>query len=646
MRKLLIIFTLLFLFLLTFDIYPGLRGGSGWRWEYELPQSMLPVLLLAGLLLVYVLGVWWSRHKPVWVGLCWAVIMSAVLAVGVVSIRGNPAELLFIRTVSPVQTGASTIATTMMAEDGVQTTLDRWTDVMRESLDLNLIHFTTSPPGQPLIHYAIAKLLDSTPAQWSYALRPYQCNNVDVMNYTRGEILSVGVVGMFMPLWAALGVLPIFVASRNIYKDKQLALYVAQWWALVPTILLFMPVWNVIYPALCALSFMFLLSAILQNRIWLAIMSGAVLSFTTFLNFAVLPVLLLFGLFTLGCWWWVYRTRGFVWTLKIGAWFGIGLLTCWIPFWLATGYTPLDIFAVTLEKHTNLVQRAYLPWLILHPYDTWLFMGIPLAGVTLWAAFTVFFPTLTSKQVNRSSHQTNTKPLADVLTIAFVITFIAVNISGIAQGENGRIMSFYAPFILLVAARWLDSLPLMTTQALTVLVMASTLAVIPLDLNPPPDAPRTDIATLHTLEVIPADARFYSTHYLGEFKLSGYRLVADVGAQSITLETIWAGESRTERPYHLEVVAHVTDWQNEADSQTTSQAIRWLPQTGNYPPTCWQAGDVIHDVQVIHLPVVTAPVEWTLELRAVDPKTGDVAWVSTSDDEIRQAFIIPDIQYP
>ena len=645
MRRLLIPFTLIFLFVLALDIYPGLRGGSGWRWDYERPENLLPVLILAALLVIYVAGVWWTHHKPTWMGLTWAVVMSAVLAVSVVSVRGNPAELLFIRTVSPVQTGASTIAVTYMAEDGLEESLDNWTGIMRESLDLNLIHFTTSPPGQPLIHYAAANLLESAPPLWSYNLRPYQCSNVDVMTYTRGEILSVGFVGLLMPLWAALGVLPVFVASRNIYKDKNIALRTSQWWALIPTILLFMPVWNVLYPALSALSFALLLAGITQQRGWLAMLGGVVMSVTTFLNFAVLPVLLFFGLFTLG-----YYRSNLSQAIKIGIWFGVGLLACWIPFWLVTGYTPIDIFAVTLEKHTGLVQRDYLPWVILHPYDTLLFMGIPLAGTAMWAVISASRDMLLHVRATYTDRSTTRTDMArhvpTLIAVTLGITFILIDLSGIAQGENGRIMSFYAPFLLFAAARWLDDLALMSTQALTVLVMASVLAVVPLDLNLPPDAPRTDQQTLDSIEISSINAQFISADYRGTFTLTGYRLIADVGAQSITLETIWAGDERTERPYELEVIARVTGWENEIDSQTMTDPIRWIPQNGNYPPTCWQSGDVIHDMQIIPLPVVAAPVTWTLELRAIDARSGDVAWIITSEGERTQTLIIAEAQYP
>ena len=88
--------------------------------------------------------------------------------------------------------GYSTVAVNLMARNGVDATLNGWTDVMHDALSNDLIHITTSPPGQVLAHYWVAQALEGLPASWSMALRPYQCSDLNVMRYTRGEILSLG----------------------------------------------------------------------------------------------------------------------------------------------------------------------------------------------------------------------------------------------------------------------------------------------------------------------------------------------------------------------------------------------------------------------------------------------------------------------
>ena len=554
-------------------------------------------------------------------------------------VRGDALQLLTIRTLSPVQTGASTIAVNYLAEDGVHETLAHWPDIMRAAGEQNIIHFTTSPPGQPLAHYGITGLFQGVPAlsqPISDALRPAQCSNLDAMIYTRAEMASVGVIGVLMPLWAALLALPVYAAARTLTGDADAALRVAAWSPLFPTVLLFMPVWNVLYPALVATSFALLLQE--RRRALFAFLAGAVFSVTTFLNFAVLPVLLIYGLFVLGD---GLRREddsraGLLGAVKIGVWFGLGLLVCWVPYALATGITPLDIWQVTQEEHSALVQRDYLPWLLLHPYDTLLFIG--------WPVTALFFAGIVRAWKSR-----RTLTRVDLLAAATFTTMLAVNLVGIAQGENGRIMSFYAPFILLAGAGIIAQrmrgwdFPLLATQALTVLVMAAVLPVVPLDLNPPPSQPRTDIARLDGLDLLPVEATFSSTAFDGAFRLASHRFVADLSAQAITLETVWEGDQRPERPYLIEVVARAN---NDIDGDIITEPYRWQTQRGNYLPTCWRPGDVIPDVEVIPLPAVSAPVVWTLSLRMVDARSGDVMTVTLPDGTRTDVVTLAPVNYP
>jgi hypothetical protein len=642
------LFTLGFLLCLALDLIPGLRGGAGWHWPYAVPARPLAVLLLALALGVYGLGAWALAKSPhVVAGLAWAVIGGILLAYAVTHVQGDAFFTLFTRTVSPVQTGASALAVRVMADAGALATLARWPDVMRASLDANLIHFTTSPPGAPLLHHALAQAFDA-PALAGFSepvsrwLRAYQCADPGVMQYTRGEIVSAGFVGLAMPLLAALAAPPIYAATHQLTGDRRRATWAALWWPLLPTILMFAPTWNTLYPALCALAFALLLRGLgdaRRHRPMLIFAAGLVMSITTFLNFSVLPAFLLFGLFTLSvC---VLgtpaddRLSGLARAVRAGLIFGAGLLVVWVIFALATGLTPLDLLRVTFEKHSALVQRDYLPWLILHPYDTLMFIGWPLAALAIWRIW----------QASRRGASALAR--ADLLALALALTVLLVNFAGIVQGENARILAFYAPFFVIVAvglggherrdteseteaddeARARPYGALFIAQALTVLVMGAVLPVVPLDLNPQPTGPRADIGGLgEGLAFIESGARFASSAYAGAFTLDRYRFIADPSAQAISFEFAWRGETPTERPYQFEMVATA---ENPADGVVTSAPFRWTAQGGNYPPTCWRAGDSIRDTVVLPLPPVSQPVVWTVVLRAFDARTGDFAGETT-----------------
>ena len=681
-RKLILLITLIFLALLASDLYPGLRGGSGWRWPYLLPDNWTGALLLGILLIVYLVGVFLLRRWQVrtWAVLAWVFISAAVLGVAVVGVHGDAGFLLFTRTVSPVQTGASALAVRVMAEEGAQSTLERWPDVMRESQDTNLIHFTTSPPGQPLLHDVLARIFDPLPVSrpLSAAVRLYQCADYQVMRYTRGELVSA-IFGMLMPLWAALAVFPLYSAARMLGIA---ALDVVVWWPLMPTVLLFAPTWNTLYPFLAILAFAFLLTGLRRRGIGFAlgcVAAGGVMSITTFLNFAVLPLLLLFGLFTLGAGWVIHANRQdklttrlantLVWSFRAGLWFALGLSSVWILYFASTGLAPLDLLRVTFDNHSDLVQRDYLPWLILHPYDVLMFVGWPVAILFLAASVKQLAEDLTQRReerkVSQSTEETkemglvgsdlsiapagDTHRYVPTLIAATFFTFLLVDLSGIAQGENARILSYYAPFFLLCAGIWMArhdfrwKMPLLMAQALTVLVMAIVLPVVPQDLNPQAIQPREDVPAFDFLTLQPVDAIYTSPIYDGEFRLEAYRFVADVAQQAISLETHWEGIAPTERPYHFEVIASA---ENAIDGEIITAPYQWLPQSGNYLTTCWRSGDSVRDVTIIPLPTISAPVVWSLALRAVDERTGDVMTVMLVDGTSADSVNLGPVNYP
>jgi hypothetical protein len=639
MRILILLITIIFLGALAWDVVPALRGGGGWQWAYELPLVWDGVWILAMLLAGYLLSVGIFRRMKAGVmpTIAWTIITTVILGVGVVGVRGDAGFLLFTRTVSPVQTGASTIAVNYMARDGVPHTLQNWTTVMREALPANIIHFTTSPPAQALVHVAVAELTDSL-TSLSMALRPYQCSNQTIMRYTTGEINAVGIVGMLMPLWMALGAIPFYGVAKLLLNDQKIALRLLQWYPLIPTMLLFLPTWNSIYPPLCLVTFWGLLHAVKAEKwrmaLW-AIFAGLVMSFTTFLNFAVLPMLLFFGLFTLG--YAIFISKKWLRAVIIGMWFGLGLASMWVLFWLASGFTPLDIFRVTFEAHKDLVQRNYWEWLILHPYDTLFFVGLPIAGLFFWGIAKIW-------RVGKSDFSAH-----HLMVLSLLMTFLLVNLSGIVQGENGRILSFYAPFFLLAGGVvWMNQkrtwdLPLMGAQSLTVLIMAAVLSVVPLDLNPTPTAPRTDFYTMTGMEWLPVNAQFTSDAYLGDFTLIGHRFIPDPSQQNITIEIQWQGGAQVERPYQFEIIATA---ENEVDGQIASAPFKWYAQFENYLPTCWKNGEIVLDINVIPLPEVSAPVIWRLELRAIDERTGDVMRVNLADGTQSDRVVLAPVRYP
>ncbi len=617
---------LIFLGILATDSVPALRGGSGWQWDYASPEEWTPVYLLAGALFIYSAGILLFRKyqlKP-FIRLIWALVGMVSITLLALNIQGDPFFLLFTRTVSPVQTGASTLAVYKFDEEGVQSSLNHWTDIMTDAKpeQLNIIHFTTHPPGQPLAHYWVAQPLDEVEVLQStqMQLRSYQCSDVGVMTYNQGEILSAGFWGILMPVWAALAIIPIFLTIKLLTDDENLAADTAQWWALIPSILLFTPTWNTLYPFLCITAFYFLAKGLQAKRLLWVGLSGLILGATTLLTYSVMPVGLLFALYILGIWWWLERPgtkdQAWAWLIRNGLSFAGGFVLLWILFWGYSGTSPFAIFTTGIENHREIVQRAdYLVWVFLHLYDLFLFTG--------WAVVALFIVGVYA--AGQSLRQKQTSP-AMILGSVLGLTMIIVAISGTAQGETARLLTFYIPFMLIVGALQLKNKqgfhPIwLIGQALTVLVMATYIPVIPQDLNDPPDGPREDVPFNDEWNIRPVNAMFESADYEGVFKLADFRAIGDPAQESITLHIDWEGITPTERPYQFRVVARS---ENDIQGEVVAEAYQWYPQNGNYLTSCWQAGDQIRDIFVLTVPPVAKPVQWYLEVQAIDYRTGEI----------------------
>jgi hypothetical protein len=630
LRRLIIGFTIIFTVILIFNIFPEVRGGEGWRWPYSFPKSAHGFFIFPLICAFYLLGVYGLKDQRSWLRVGWVVVWGSLITYGAVAMWGDPFYLLFSHTVAPVSTGAMSVVHQFMPDGVNAEILGNWTEIMHQSYQLNFIHFTTSPPGQPIIHSILAELVSNTSFSdnLSYMVRPLQCANASIMNYSNHELTSAAIIAFTMPILSSLGAIPTFFIVRRLLQSSDLACRTVAWYAIVPTLTLFAPSWNIFYPVLVISSMAFLIYGLPlfdseKMRPHLLVFSGLFFSLCTLLNFAVLPALLIVGLFALGT---VGLKRGIV----AGMWYGLGLISCWLVLGLVSGVTPFDIWSVTYKHHREMASRDYFTWVILHPYDTLLFMGWPLVGVFFMAIW----------QTVKSYRITRTVTPYDVLLISMVIAFTVLNLLGIVQGENGRILSFYAPFIIISTAivfkhyqpSW--EIPLLGAQSLLLWGMAGFVGTMILHLNPMVFEPFADIAQLDDVAMQPAEQKFEAQGRRGEAVLESYRYVADVGEQVITLETLWRGVERFENPYQFQVIATA---ENSIDGEIITEPQRWYAQHSNYLPTCWRDGDRVRDIHTLHLPTVAEPVVWELELRLFNQHTGEIL-----DDVMR----IEGINYP
>ncbi|MCU0513135.1 MAG: hypothetical protein MUE40_11255 [Anaerolineae bacterium] len=559
-----LLLTLALAALLVTDALPLLRGGEvfNWQWPYVPAWVAQParVLLLTGAVALYGLAAGWSLRRPTArLALLIAFVGSALLPYGVVWLRhSDPLLELFRRTISGVTTGPHLLAARIDWQNPAE--WQDWVAVMDEYHDLS-VHAGQSPPGLVLFYAGLNQLLAWSPplAQTLYtALLPEQCHNSNLLNYTPAEWASAW-FGMLMPLWAALTVFPLYRLGRSLVAEPA-GRGAALLWALFPAVAMMSPSWNVLYPAVCMVAFGLLRRGLPRpSGAGYFSVAGLLTGALIFANLSVVPLALLFGFYTLLHY--MAHERGrrpWLRPVRVGLWYGAGVLLLPGLYLLLTGTSPLAILARAFDTHLDL-DRPYGPWMWMHFWEWALFGCLP--AVLVWlAGLRRSWPW--SGSGSWSGRSPGSGSGAAVLPAALALTLLVMLVSNTARGETGRVWLFFAPFAVLCAGLCLRQAAapavtawrgLLLAQAALLLALATTWDVMAApDLRPTPPAPAAHAG------VIPAQVQFGQT----------------------------------------------------GDSQV------WQPAATRYPATCWRPGDIVGDTVTLALPPAAAAGDWWLSLSA------------------------------
>lgn len=576
------IFTLLFVVLILAallfagDVFPILRGGFGWQWPYHPVPFIRLIPLLIGIGLAGGIGALLFQLRLRW-QIIWSIVSIPVLTLAALLARYDaPGQILILRTLSPLTTGAHAAAAAI-DWDG-QDWLE-WADVM-VSLEGQIAHVNLAPPALPMLYAATADTLERFPAAadaLGAPIKAAQCHNYAMLSYTPAQWAAAW-IGVLMPVWTALSVIPLAALARRLYPGQERAVRTALLlYPLIPALLVFTPTWNTAYPLL-SLTALWLLDRGLsaaRGRWGPAIVaSGIVTGISVFVNFAFVPLGLLFGLYALAHWSGVDRAeRGsFSQIVSIGLVFGGGVLLPWIGYGVLTGSWPWELLTASMSMHLEL-ERAYLPWIGLHAWDWALWTGLPLIG--LWL--------LSLRRGWRTS--------AERLSGALFLTLAILLLSNFARGETGRVWTIFAPFVVLTAAGMLTrvcprraELALAyTAQAAWLIALVASIDAVVVELTPPPRVPPAHI------DVNPVEAQF-----AGEFRLIGWN--ASAMTDGIALDLNWRADAVMFTPYWMSALLI------DPSGRAIEPALVWQPDATRFPTTCWPPGIVIGEQVVLPLP--------------------------------------------
>jgi hypothetical protein len=611
----LIIPALLLILLIFTDWLPGLRGPapstSEWYWPYLLrPFSRwwLPLLTGGGLLLI---ATWWLR-RPTQTRHNGAILLALSLAMIGLQLSliyaHRPAVLaeLIDRTLTILDGGFLVSAAEV---SDLRATLRDYPQQMPAFISE---HARTHPPGLIIANNLTIALFERFPdlslvlAQWVY---PERC--IDLWLLERPFAVAAALL-----TWA---ILPLLAAAltpwpgyrlAQIWLDEDAARLATLLLATLPSLLLFAPKVVQLYPPLMLLLFLALARGLARPAAGWLLLAGGLYSLLTFLSLGNLTLALPIGLYWLLVLW---RPGRFTWRnlLTTAVPLGLGGLSIWLVYWAGWGVPLWAIIQTGLGQHYELVtlHRRYDWWLVWNLVDLLVFAGWPLLlgfGLALATAI---------KQLKRG-HTT----AVDHLALSLLIFLLALNMSGAARGEVGRLWLFFMPLLAIAAAGGLAAGLPRRAWSLTVglqLALAISLGVAWQPVRPViVVAERPLLSTRAGVET--AIGQTFSESLSGRaVTLLGADLPPASAApgDALPFTLFWQADGPTLRPYT--VFNHLLNERGELATQQDN----W-PVQGQWPSTCWRPEEVISDSYQLDLPSDLSPGRYTLVTGLYDPRDG------------------------
>lgn len=622
------IVTLMVCAVLVTDVVPWLRGDvpwipdrGQWVWDYSAPRWAWLVPALLG-----VVGYVWGAQRALNAAaqtasyplklMLWAFGGAVIVPLLLLALENAPLFALFTRATSPFTGGFSYATATLDDADRI---LDDWQGIIEDyRRDANPgppSGVALSPPGLVMVYQTVNSAFDQSPAAanaYGSMLRPLQCQNLDLMTWDDSEMASVW-LQVLMPFWAALALVPLYKLGKLVFGASSARLAVIVW-PLVPGMAVFQPRFNVVYPLIAVTMLWWLWRGLVRARVRWLFASGVMLSLGMFLNISLIPLGLLAGLTLTG-----YRAL-----IVRSAWrrliaeliaFGAGCTVIWLAYWAASGQTPWGLIAFLLDQH-YVLYRPYWPWVVMHPADMFLFVGIPVTLLALWRIGAL------RKVWQRPTGRTP----GDVFALAIAITLLALVLSGTARGETGRVWLFFAPVWVLLAANVLTRFD-RRTQGMLLVFQAICLVSIAAVLRPN--------FTTFTVPPRPAEAAsapVFATDVRFEAGSDAVTLVGvdvDQAPGEVILHLFWRAEGHVERPYMLSLLSIAPDG-------TPGESLSWNPVDWNYPPSCWTPGREFVDTVRFSLGEDAAPGDWLFSLSIQDVFTHDVMRAMHADGTVSQ----------
>jgi hypothetical protein len=478
------VLSFIFLSAIAFNYSPYLRGPApyppDWQWTYQFTNTLskiwFPLIILAGIFLL----AYKAENLPNKINaksrfliLGSLILLGFLLQISLLFYSRGGIAVIIHRIIDPTISGYFTASLNIH-------NLGSFLSGYNQNLTNLPMYAKYHPPGAILFFWIINNITQFFSFLKFTAINSLPSNN-DValiwegLKYYQKETALLS--GFIIAFITTLSLIPLYFCSELLYGGKT-AIRSIFLFALVPSILLFIPLNDTFMPIFTLTSLYYFLKAIKRGSNKDMFISGFILFCGVFFDLTFLPLLFFYSLLYI-----LYSFKKEIRfsnsALKLPVFFTAGFVI--IPLvLLSAGLNFFQTGRVIMGFHEAAQHgRQYQTWVFYNLYDFFLFLGIFPALLFFQMIYKIFKSFLGNKFSAIST--------IDPIFLSLVILFLALDISGSVRGETARIWIPYVPLFILVIANFITKafpltrrqfLVLMFLQALQIIVFQTVLVTI------------------------------------------------------------------------------------------------------------------------------------------------------------------------
>ena len=323
------------------------------------------------------------------------------------------------------------------------------------------LHEGTHPPGLLLLNRSLLRLTEAFPVVVEFSESFHNVESVRMFReveaaghmarpLSKSELAALHLSSLLSTLFVAMTVIPVFGLTQQL-TDSRIAWRAASLMITVPTIGVFVPRSDVLYACSGMMLAWVVVSALLteqRGRRWmLGILSGLTLCCCLLVSLAHLPVLVMLAIFGFGFAIVDFRKRMFpiLETTVVG---GISFFAACAAWQSWTQCNLLQVWQLNFTNHTAFYSkspRSWLAWFAVNPIELAMAVGLPMALTSIVGLH----------QLTTNISMSYKRPLNNgrLFSVACVLTWTLLWLSGKNMGEAARLWCFVTPWFAIVAAQ-------------------------------------------------------------------------------------------------------------------------------------------------------------------------------------------------